>query len=202
MNNDVKYVIKLENGTSIGKPLGFENLKYIFPEIIFSEDPTISELENFGYAKWIPTQQIQTNDPLVKCVEKNCVWNEELNSFEQTWELIPLEGDELQERINLEWKVVNNLGGALLDEAQDILSSADISLTEEQQLEITEYIQKLQNVIPNANDPFNIIWPKSILIKSIRLEKIKKTLQATTTTTTLFEEETTTTTTTTEETPL
>lgn len=151
----MSYVIKVEDGIPIGRPLAFENFLHLYP------DTEISNIQTVGYAEWVPSSRPPYPEKsLTKLVEGEIpVWDEELQVYKQVWTWIPLEGDELQQKLDQQWNFVREKQKLILHILDDIEQN-DGPFASEVEAELVSYRQALMNVFDNLINPFEIKWPR------------------------------------------
>lgn len=90
-------LIKLENGQPTGHPVTEENFRKLFPDVSFPNPMTVGDVDQFGFGIY---QYCQIPEPGVyeKVIEVSPTKNQETGVWMQTWKLVPMTPEEIEEK--------------------------------------------------------------------------------------------------------
>ena len=96
------YVIKINDNIPVGFPMGYDNFKYLHPEIEFPDIPTPEILQPWGYVVYITKEPSKQTDHFTVLEEEPPL--KVGDHYEQQWMWRPMTDEErlIQEQRDLE----------------------------------------------------------------------------------------------------
>lgn len=124
------------------------------------------ELEILNVWPVYPTTPNLTPALNQKVVESTPVLNSQDNKYYQTWVLVELTRQEIEEKTKQRWEEVRRARNHALAQA-DIMVLPDLweRYTPEQRTIWSNYRQALRDIPTENGDPFSIVWPEHPTIK-------------------------------------
>ena len=173
MSDSNVLVIEVVDGQPINHPLTYSNFLLLYPECPRQDIPSNDILEQYGYQTFI-----RTSAPILGTFDHPYTSGPyvfENGTWVDSWIPVPFSPEEVQARIDKEWKTFRIKRNFYLTRS-DWVFVVDSPVADEEKQQWITYRQVLRDLPLSVTDPFNINWPippREIEIQILPLKAIR-----------------------------